>query len=420
MEPIVRKTCRLCGSSDMQEVFSLGEQYINDFVPPEKIGTGGKAPLELVLCERCSLLQLRHTAPQELLYSRYYWYRSGVTDTMRVALRDITEEVEAMVPLNTGDVVLDIGANDGTLLASYTKEGILRIGCEPANNLVDLLRESCEYVMHDFWDYEEYMKLASEWGVEKAKVITAIGMFYDLEDPNEFVSDIKKCLDNKGIWIIQMAYLPLMLKMNAFDNCCHEHIEYYSLLSLENLLQRHHMEVFYVELNDINGGSFRVYVKHSNNKPLKSTAAAKNRILTLRKQEKAMHLDTMKPYREFEKRVLALRELCYNFIKKAVSKGKTISIYGASTKGNTLLQYYKLNNTLIKNAAERNPSKWGLKTIGTNIPIVSEVEVRNLKPNYLLILPWHFLDEFQKREKEFLNSGGKFIVPLPDFKIIEE
>ncbi len=410
---MVRKICRVCSSTDLKNVLSLGKLYVSNFVNNKQSGI--KEPLDLIICQKCSLVQLKHNAVDPEKLYRTYWYKSGMNQTMINALKDITQKVERLVKFKKNDIVLDIGANDGTLLRNYSNDSIIKVGFEPALNLIPEAEVETDKIISNFFKKKEFKK---HFPKKKAKVITSIAMFYDLEDPNEFVSDIKKCLDNKGIWIIQMAYLPLMLKMNAFDNCCHEHIEYYSLLSLENLLQRHHMEVFDVELNDINGGSFRVYVKHSNNKSLKNTEAAKNRILTLRKQENAMQLDTMKPYREFEKRVLALRELCYNFIKKAVSKRKTISIYGASTKGNTLLQYYKLNNTLIKNAAERNPSKWGLKTIGTNIPIVSEVEVRNLKPDYLLILPWHFLPEFRKREKNYLENGGHFIIPLPEFKII--
>ena len=223
METVIRKTCRLCGSGKMSEIISLGDQYINDFVPLERVGKGLKAPLDLVMCDRCSLLQLRHTAPQELLYSRYYWYRSGVTDTMRKALQNITSEIESMVPLREGDVVLDIGANDGTLLATYTTPGIRKMGCEPANNLVDELRKNTEYVMHDFWSYERYMELSANWGFGKAKVITAIGMFYDLEDPNKFIADARKALTDDGIFVAQLMCLTPMLQKNDLGNICHGH-----------------------------------------------------------------------------------------------------------------------------------------------------------------------------------------------------
>ena len=401
METITRTTCRLCGSSDLFDVLSLGEQYINDFVSPERIGKGLKAPLELVMCRHCSLLQLRHTAPQELLYSRYYWYRSGVTHTMRRALRDITEQVEAMVPLRNGDVVLDIGANDGTLLASYTVTGIHRVGCEPANNLVDLLRENSDYVMHDFWDYERYMELAGQWGLGKAKVITAIGMFYDLEDPNRFIRDARQALTEDGIFVAQLMCLKSMLEKNDVGNICHEHLEYYSLETLKYLFETNGLEIFNIEENDVNGGSYRIHARH-----YKGTGISFDEKFTLE--------DIL----AFGNRVKDNRDRCVEFIKQEVGKGKSVYVYGASTKGNVILQYYGLDHTLIAAASERSPEKWGKYTIGTWIPIVSEEEARRAKPDYFLVLPWAFFPEFYEREKEWRLGGGQFIVPLPEFRVV--
>src|SRR3990172_8922651 len=204
MEIIRWSTCRLCGSPALEDVFSLGEQYVNDFVPRERIGTGIRAPLDLVLCRQCSLLQLRHTAPQEILYSRHYWYRSGVTDTMRRALKDITRSIEQIVRLEEHDIVLDIGANDGTLLEAYQSKEVRRVGCEPANNLVDLLRKVTPFVLHDFWNAEGFDRM---FPGEKAKVITAIGMFYDMEDPNQFIADAAKVLAEDGIFVAQLMCL---------------------------------------------------------------------------------------------------------------------------------------------------------------------------------------------------------------------
>jgi len=401
METITRTTCRLCHSSNLREVFSLGEQYINDFVPQEKIGAGLKAPLELVLCDHCSLLQLRHTAPQEILYARYYWYRSGVTATMRQALRDITEQVEAMVSLKSGDVVLDIGANDGTLLDSYTVEGLHRVGCEPANNLIDMLREKTEYIMHDFWDYERYMELASKWGVGKAKVITAIGMFYDLEEPNQFIRDARQALAEDGIFVAQLMCLAPMLEKNDVGNICHEHLEYYSLESLNYLFNTNGLEIFKIEENDINGGSYRIFARHD-----KGTGIPFDEKFTF------------DDFLAFAKRIEDNRDRCVAFIKQEVAKGKTVYVYGASTKGNVILQYYDLDHTLITAASEKSPEKWGKYTIGTWIPIVSEEEARRAKPDYFLVLPWAFFPEFYEREREWREGGGQFIVPLPEFRVV--
>jgi len=401
METITRKTCRLCGSKDLHEMLSLGEQYINDFVPKERVGKGLKAPLDLVMCDKCSLLQLRHTAPQELLYSRYYWYRSGVTDTMRRALRDITSEIETLVPLKPGDVVLDIGANDGTMLATYTVPSIRKVGCEPADNLVDALRKNTEYVMHDFWGYERYMELAANWGFGKARVITAIGMFYDLEEPNKFIGDACKALADDGIFVAQLMCLTPMLQKNDLGNICHEHLEYYSLQSLKYLFETNGLEMFKIEENDVNGGSYRIFARH-----FKGTGMPFD--------EKITRKDIL----AFGQRVQQNRDRCVAFIKQEVAKGKKVYVYGASTKGNVILQYYGLDNKLIAAAAERSPEKWGKYTIGSWIPIVSEDEARKARPDYFLVLPWAFFNEFYEREKEWRARGGKFIVPLPEFRIV--
>ena len=401
MEIITRTTCRICGSNNLQDVLSLGEQYVNDFVPAENIGKGLKAPLELVLCGNCSLLQLRHTAPQELLYSRFYWYRSGVTDTMRRALRDITEQVESLITLTDGDVVLDIGANDGTLLASYTKKGVRLVGCEPANNLIEMLKTNADYVMHDFWNYDGYEELAKEQNLGKAKVITAIGMFYDMEDPNQFIRDARRALSKEGIFIAQLMCLGSMLEKNDLGNIVHEHLEYYSLESLKHLFESNGLEIFKVEENDVNGGSYRIFARH-----IKGTGIDFDEEIGLE--------DIL----AFANRVNKNRDQCVEFIKQEVGKGKTVYVYGATTKGNVILQYYGLDHTLITAAAERSPEKWGKYTIGSWIPIVSEEEARKAKPDYFLVLPWAFFSEFYDREKQWREGGGKFIVPLPEFRVV--
>jgi NDP-4-keto-2,6-dideoxyhexose 3-C-methyltransferase len=397
VETITRTTCRLCGSAELEDVFSLGNQYVNDFVPREKIGSGLRAPLDLVTCRNCTLLQLRHTAPQELLYARYYWYRSGVTDTMRRALRDITAQIEGMVPLEAGDAVLDIGANDGTLLASYQVPGIVKVGCEPANNLVAQLRHHADHVIHDFWSYERYAEL----GLPRAKVVTAIGMFYDLEEPSQFIRDAQRVLADDGVFVAQLMCLTPMLEKNDLGNICHEHLEYYSLESLKYLFETNGLEMFKIEENDVNGGSYRIFARHHHGAGLAFDEKVTSRDL-----------------QAFGERLRTNRDACVTFIKAEVAKGKRVYVYGASTKGNVILQYYGLDASVITAAAERSPEKWGKYTIGSWIPIVSEDEARAAQPDYFLVLPWAFFDEFYKREHAWREKGGKFIVPLPDFRVV--
>jgi len=370
--------------------------------------------LELVLCNACKLLQLRHTTPPELMYKKY-WYKSGISTTMVAALSDITEKVEKLLSLKDGDMVLDTGPNDGTLLRSYRHKNLRLVGFEPAENLVPLASVGTTKIVNDYWNYKAFER---EFGKAKAKIITSIAMFYDLEDPNGFVRDIAQALDKEGLWIIQMCYLPTMLEVNAFDNICHEHLQYYSLLSLKNLLSRHKLTIFDVELNDVNGGSYRCYIKHAAASTIKPFPGAEQRIQELEAYETKLGLDTVKAYKEFTERVSKIREQVRAFLQEETAKGKVVYIYGASTKGNVLLQYFDLDTKLIKAATDKNPDKWGKKTVGTLIPIVSIDQYRRDKPDYLLVLPWHFDKEIPEQEREFLKAGGKMIFPLPEFKIV--
>jgi hypothetical protein len=257
----------------------------------------------------------------------------------------------------------------------------------------------------------------------RPKVITSIAMFYDLEDPKKFVSDVKQVLDRDGLWIVQMSYLPLMLKQHELGNVCHEHLEYYSLQSFEYLIRLFDMEVVDVELNDVNGGSFRTYVRNKNADPAAFGDATHrilgmNRVQELRESESRLNLTKEAPYQEFAIWCARIREDVVRFIEEQVKAGKKVLVYGASTKGNTVLQYYGLNASLIAAAAERNAAKWGRVTVGTHIPIVSEEDARAQKPDFFLVLPWHFVEEFEQREKAFLLDGGRFILPAPHFTLI--
>ena len=254
-----KDSCRVCHKK-LKSIITLGEQYVVNFIDSSDQNLI-KAELDLVLCNLkdggCGLLQLRHTVPGELLY-RNFWYKSGVNQSMRDALKNITDAIKEKIELNSNDIVVDIGANDGTLLRSYEIDGLNLIGFEPAKNLVSDASVGTTKVINDFFNSSAFQ---NEFPNRKAKVITSIAMFYDLDDPNEFVNNISKILDDNGIWVIQMNYLGTMLENNSFDNIVHEHLEYYSLKSLENLLSRHDLEIFDAEINDVNGGSIRTYVK---------------------------------------------------------------------------------------------------------------------------------------------------------------
>ena len=404
--------CRSCGSTDLTPILSLGSQYPSNFIELNSISDEKeKIPLELIFCEKkdCGLLQLKHTASRELLYKEY-WFRSGLNEKMVDALKDITEGVEKRINLSENDIVLDIGCNDGTLLRTYQSK-VRLVGFEPATNLVNEASKDTELIINNFFSFYEFVQ---HFPNERIKAITSIAMFYDLEDPNSFVSDIVNCLDQDGIWVIQMAYIIPMLELNAFDNIVHEHLEYWSLKSVKRLLEEHGLEIFDVELNDVYGGSFRIFIKTKKNEKIN----IQNSVDEFLKKEDEFGLEKKETYLNFANRVNSLKDKLNDFIKEELSNGKSIYAYGASTKGNTLLQFYNLNNKLILKAADRDSRKFGKMTIGSNIPVISEEQARDEKPDYFLVLPWHLVDFFKERESEFFKNGGKFIVPLPDFKIV--
>ena len=396
------KKCLLCGGKKLKNIFSLGNLYISNFVKKSNIKKGLKAPLALKYCKKCTLIQLSHIAPQELMYKKFYWYKSGINQTMKKELKDIFESTEKLIKLKKDDVILDIGANDGTLLKYFKNKSIITIGCEPAKNLKKELEKNCKYIISDFWSKKNLDKILQKKRLNKPKVITAIGMFYDLEFPNKFIKDAADSLHDEGIFIAQLMCLNSMVKKNDLGNICHEHIEFYSHKSLIYLFEKNGLEIFKMEENNVNGGSYIIFCRKLNKGSIK-----------LRKENVLANIF------KFKKNIEANKKKTVKFIKKELAKGKKIFLYGASTKGNTVLQYYKLDNKLIPLAAERSRDKWGKYTIGTGIKIISEKLARKLNPDYFFVTPWGFIKEFIEREKKWLNKGGRFILPFPKFKIIK-
>jgi len=400
--------CRACKSSDIDDLFSLGDQWLTDFPSPEMAQDGIIMPLTLVLCKNCEFVQLRHTVDQNSIYGRpVYWYKSGINNTMRLALQDVVMKAQEVVKLKEGDKIIDIGSNDGTL-ASFYPDFVKKIGFEPSANVY--MQSGGVKWYRSYNDYFTYKG-------DTAKIITSCAMFYDLDDPSQFLQDIRASLDVDGIWIDQQNYLTTMLENLTFDNISHEHLGYYSFKAFESLLNKHELEIIDVEINGVNGGSFRSYIrrKPSTIQPL---PGAEERIASVRAREAAMELNTRKPYDLFYNHATNIRSKLNLFVTGEKARGKSIWVYGASTRGQVILQYCGLDKTLIDGCAERNPDKYGKVTIGTGIPITDEETARKAKPDYFLVLPYSFKEEFLVREAAFLESGGTFIFPLPEVEIV--
>ena len=414
--------CRFCKSKNLKKVVSLGNQNLQGYFIDKNQKNNHKFInkkflTELVRCDNqknkngCGLLQLSVSVPSDILYKKYF-YRSGINLTMKNHLKKLATKIDRFFKNKNRVYILDIGCNDGTLLNFFSKK-YLKYGIDPSDSFPLSGVKNIKFI-NDFFPSS---KLKLKLGNKKFDVITSIAMFYDLEDPSSFVKNINNSLSKDGLWIFEVSYMPKMLKLNSFDTICHEHLEYYSLTVIRKILSQSNMKLAKIELNNSNGGSIRCFVVKKNCQKYHK----KNYLMEINKllnNEKKLKLHTNEPYINFANNIEKIKKKLLKLISKLKSKNKIIHVYGASTKGNTILQYCKINNTLIKFAADRNLEKDGLKTLGSDISIISEYKSRNMRPDYYLALPWHFKEEFIKRENKFLKNGGKFIFPLPKVEII--
>ena len=407
----------------MNKILEMGSHYVSDFVEcEEETKNRKKYSLDLYLdgytgAPRLSSADL---APHGAMWGKY-WYRSGINTSMTNELKCIGEEILSRVDLKTDDIWLDIACNDGTLL-KFLPNYVKKIGIDPADDTFFAEASKHAEIIQDFFSKDAWNKTTV--ANKKAKVITCIAMFYDLNNSHPFVQDIYDILDDDGIIVLQMSYTPLMIKQMAFDNICHEHVYYHDLTSIYNIFSKHDMKIVDCSLNETNGGSFRVYIQKNiakeesfGNAPFRDVCSTRIRSL-FSYENNELNIRKVYIWQDFSFKLKELKKNLTGLIFNIKNAGKTIYGYGASTKGNTLLQYFGLSSKEITAIAERSHYKFGLKTIGTHIPIISEEEMREAKPDYLLILPWHFINEFKVRERPLLIAGTKMIVPCPKMEII--
>ena len=390
------KACRACHSTALVEFLDLGKQYLSDF--REDDSKPPKYPLVVVICEDCKLVQLKHTTPQKEMYHDNYGFKSGVNESILADLDDAV--VHAFQYVNDPLSWLDIASNDGSLL-SYVPTDVYRVGVDPVTFLCNEARQHADVIINDYFQ-----------GISQSfDVITSISCFYDMPDPQKFVADVKAALKKKGVWVIQQNYLLHTLQLNAVDNFCHEHLEYYTLYSLEKLLNKFDLEVNEVKLSMVNGGSIRTIVSH------KGTFEVDESVEIQRQQEEAYGVASIKTYKEFAENIGDNLNQLYRLVRDLKDEGKTIAILAASTRGATIWQSAGIDNTLVDYAVERNPAKVGKRFSAIGIPIISEEAARLLKPDFMIVGPWFFAKQIVMRELDYIRSGGKLIFPLPSVYI---
>lgn len=402
--------CRVCGNTHIEEVLNLGEQELTGVFPKSKNEKLTSGLLDLYFCPECGLLQLGHSYSLDEMYGDNYGYRSGLNPSMVEHLSSKINTLETMYNLKSGDVVLDIGSNDGTSLNSYKTEGVRRIGMDPTGKKFRQYYNEGVELIPDFFSVKSFSEICDK----KVKIVTSISMFYDLESPIDFAKQVNEILADDGVWHLEQSYMPTMLRNNSYDTVCHEHLEYYSLGAIKYIMDVAGLRILDVSTNDINGGSFAITVAKKDS-AYKSNSGIINWFLG---QEKNLGLDTLKPYLDFAARTVEHRIQLKSLLDSLAEDGKLVCGYGASTKGNVILQYCGITEEEVKVFGEVNPDKFGSFTPSTYIPIDDEEKVRAMKPDYFLVMPWHFRNGILAKEKEYLKSGGHFIFPLPFIDIV--
>ncbi len=400
------KNCRSCKSSKLTNVYSLGKQTLTGIFPPKKNSNISKGDLSMVICNKCKLLQLQHNFNPDEMYGNNYGYMSSLNKSMISHLKMKALSLKKKYALKAKNNILDIGSNDGTFLSFFNNKFEL-YGCDPTiKKFTHCYRKDIKQVPSFF--------SSKYFDNKKFNLITSISMFYDLPDPLDFAQQIYSILHEKGIWHIELSYMPMMIKNTSYDTICHEHLEYYSLKSLKYLLDMANLKIVSLSFNQINGGSIELDIvkKNSNQKE------CVHLIKWVLESEKLNQYNEISKQKAFFKQCQNHKFLLKKLLLTLKKQNKKISGYGASTKGNVLLQYCGIDSKILDNIAEVNKFKFNKFTPGTKIKIISEKKAKQKKPDYLLVLPWHFKDHIVKREQKFLKEGGKLIFPLPDIEII--
>ena len=404
--------CRICGNSNLENVLDLGEQMLTGVFPRDRDANITVGPLRLVKCtggnEACGLLQMEHSYDLGEMYGDNYGYRSGLNASMVEHLQGKVKKILERVELNRGDLVIDIGSNDSTTLQAYPSSGPVLVGIDPTGPKFREYYPPHIQLIPDFFS----AGLLMEWFPgQKARVVTSFSMFYDLEDPMGFMRQVHDVLADDGIWVFEQSYMPTMLETNSYDTVCHEHLEFYALRQIKFMADRVGLKILDVEFNDVNGGSFSITASKAHG-DLTVTPAVQG----ILDDEQGKGLDTLVPYQEFAARVAQSRIDLLEFVESAIAENATVAVLGASTKGNVLLQYCGLTASEITSVGEVNSEKFGCYTPGSWIPIIAESELLDSKPDYMIVLPWHFRKFFVSNKK---LSGMKLVFPLPVVEVVE-
>jgi NDP-4-keto-2,6-dideoxyhexose 3-C-methyltransferase len=404
--------CRICGNADLELVIDLGIQALTGVFPRTKSEKVPAGPLELLRCvgHGCGLVQLRHSCEPGLMYGPGYGYRSGLNASMVTHLNGAARHITEIARLAAGDLVLDIGSNDGTLLRAFSAPGVTIAGMDPSADKFSQYYPEEAIRITDFFSADRFRRA---FGTRKAKVVSSVAMFYDLESPVQFAREVVDILDDDGFWMFEQSYLPAMVENDSYDTICHEHVEYYALAQIQFIAERVGLRIVDVRFNDANGGSFRVVAT-----PTGGHAGSAPVVEEILQCEAAAGYGEPDVYSRFRGRIYGRKSELKSFLRDTKDSGQLVCGYGASTKGNVILQYSEITALELPFIADVNPDKFGCFTPGTLIPIIAEEDARAMKPGMFLVLPWHFREFIVEKEQAFMRGGGRLVFPLPHLDVV--
>lgn len=402
--------CRICSSPDLSNVLDLGEMPLaNEFLdsPTEE---EKEYPLRVVWCQNCGLMQIDEVVPPEELFSEYV-YVSGTSERLQNHFNNLVSEIDELYSTLNGRKVLDIGSNDGTLLKGFENHDYDVIGVEPASNIAEIARENGVETINEFFNEEVAFRIQKNYG--RRDVITATNVFAHTHNVHSFLKGVSKLLADDGIFVIEVPYLVDLLENVEFDTIYHEHLSYFAVRPLKTLLEKHGFKILNIKRIDIHGGSIRLYsTKDSSWQNANSSAKKLIRI------EMEKGLDELATYKSFAHRVERLKTSLLDLLSKLKGSGHTIAGYGAAAKGNTLLNYYSIGQEMLEYIADQNTLKQGLYTPGTHVKVVSPNRIYQDTPDEIVILAWNFAEEIMKQQSDFKEMGGRFVLPVPEVRVI--
>lgn len=399
----------MCKSGKIHKFLSLGPTPLaNSFLTKEGLRKKeAYYPLDVYFCRNCCLVQLADVVPPETLF-REYVYFSGISSDFVEHCRSLVKKVSEKFRLGPDSLVIDIGGNDGTLLKQF--RGVRTLNVEPASNVAETAEKEGIETVNEFWNRKTALKIRDVYGT--ASMIIGTNVFAHNDDLDSFMEGVTATLAEDGVFIIEVPYLMDLLDNTEFDTIYHEHLSYFSLMPLEHIFKRFGMKIFDVERLKIHGGSIRVYASKN------VSVRAGTSVGSLIAMERKMGMDSLDTYLDFSVKVDVMKKNLVRFLRKLKFDGKRVVGYGAAAKGNTLLNYCKIGTDLLDYIVDKSPHKQGMYTPGMHIPVFGPEKLMEDHPDYVLILPWNFSDEIMKQEKRYAKSGGKFILPIPEIKVI--